>query len=813
MARGRGNGGSIGPMNNGQPSGKDVDVLLPDPERKGLLARPAAEPILLVAVFFVMALALAAGRWEINAFPEIRIALGFFLFFIAPGFVLGSILVPAGRLRPAERMGTVVALSMGAWAFPGLLCYHLGLSLHLCLLIELSVLSILLVMALTLSWVSGEGSDPDPKVALNRWGTVSVWAVILLIAAITAWTGAFRGVTLDWDYFNYISAVRKLVSWSRAGIGHFAYPDAPPDPIHSYNIWALQWALIAKLYRLDPIELYSRAAFLTVPLATFSFYALGRRLFTADVSRTALFLFCSYQVIYGGMLFLGRTTFYPADSQWLIAFPSCLCLFLLVVEGRERGCFHNLGGLIALALTVLAMSITHVLWGLCFYLVLGFFALALLLRRLGLGRAVAAAWKCGGGRSLSLALLLAATPLVFALIDCIAMIRSDNLQGFSPLIGGGADFSTPAYALVFVILPAAIVLAAAWRHRPRATLQELDMEYTVLFIVIVIAVCLAAAVPYILVRSRTVESTDWTQFGRNPYRAFITPGLFFLNPFERSLQNPNMTFYPIYLIGYLGLPLLLKKAREDYGYMIVIAVLTAVPLVCFHPVLATMFAEHFSLGYLRRLLRLAALFSFFPAALIVHRVAERVWSGLKRPMLNILLSLAICSVLAGACILFPASPTYYNHLAEKTLEIARNSPKNSLIYDDRPFQAIAENEWFKPNDVIFSDFWTSYRLTAHLPNYVAVQHKPGTGVPDQGRRMLFESEFFNPATDVSRMREILDRFRVRGVIINRSPGYRLYGFACGHPEAVGKLKADPEHFKLLYDRGDWAVFRYEPVGE
>ena len=124
-----------------------------------------------------------------------------------------------------------------------------------------------------------------------------------------------------------------------------------------------------------------------------------------------------------------------------------------------------------------------------------------------------------------------------------------------------------------------------------------------------------------------------------------------------------------------------------------------------------------------------------------------------------------------------------------------------------------EGDWFEPDDVIFSDIWTSYRLTAYLPQYVAAQHKPGTGVADQDERRLIEVEFFDPRTTQSRRIEILDRFKARGVIVNRNPTYGLptYRLAADHPEMITILKEDPKYFELLFDEGDWAIFRRKPA--
>ncbi|MFO8058760.1 MAG: hypothetical protein R6V10_15845, partial [bacterium] len=327
----------------------------------------------------------------------------------------------------------------------------------------------------------------------------------------------------------------------------------------------------------------------------------------------------------------------------------------------------------------------------------------------------------------------------------------------------------------------------------------------------IIAGCLAVAVPYILLRYDAIQATNWGQFGRNPYRAFISDTLFMLNPFQRALQNPNMTFFPLYIPAYLALPLLWKRRDEFKGAALILAVLLAVPFICFSPVLAPLFTEIFSLGYLRRLLRLAALFSFLPLGLLICEGAGFVFAQERRPYLHTLLAVSVAVLISAASILFSARPGPYNEMLKKRTEVTLKWSKDSLIFDAAPFRAIRSHEWFEKDDVVFADIWTSYRLTAYLPQYVSVQVKPGTGVSDQDKRRLMGREFFDTRTSITRMREILERFGAEGVIINRNPFYRMpaYNRLCGHPEAAGKMLRD-DHFELLWEKDDWLIFRYRP---
>ncbi|MFO8057505.1 MAG: DUF6541 family protein, partial [bacterium] len=508
----------------------------------------ARELIACVAVAVLCGLALLWGRQDWPGPVELRIGLGMALFFIAPGFFFGLIILRRRRISAWEWLPLSIALSMGVWALPGLAAYVLELPLAQVTVIELGVLALLFVAALLFGTQNartvGEIKDERPA-----FPTVLVVCIIgVLAVGFSAWLGAFRGAELDWDYFNYISHVRKLLAWDHASIAHFAYKDAPPDPVHSYNIWALQWSLIARLFELDPIELYSRSAFITIPASLLAFFGLARRLLSESAARTGLILYFFYHLIYGGFVFLGRTTFYPADSQWLLVFPACLFLFTFFfdeVSKKERA-----GVFAGVALSALAMSVVHVLWGLCFYIVLGLFFIIRFAGQRRAGERVRLAWRSRKKTAVYVFALLLLLPYLFAAGKVAAMLVRNRPEGRLPLFAGRLEFlfSLPAwvYALVFVVLPLLGILYFLLKERAEkepAASASLMPAARVLWI---IAGCLAVAVPYILLRYDAIQATNWGQFGRNPYRAFISDTLFMLNPFQRALQNPNMTFFPLY---------------------------------------------------------------------------------------------------------------------------------------------------------------------------------------------------------------------------------------------------------------------------
>lgn len=167
---------------------------------------------------------------------------------------------------------------------------------------------------------------------------------------------------------------------------------------------------------------------------------------------------------------------------------------------------------------------------------------------------------------------------------------------------------------------------------------------------------------------------------------------------------------------------------------------------------------------------------------------------------SILLSLAFIKVPGEAL---------YSNLLQKMIALSKPELRESLGFKDSAIEYLSENNLVKPEEVVYSDIYTSFRLSAYLGCYVGVQHKPGVGVWDQDIRRNEEMEFFSGEVSVERMVEILKKRRANWVIINRNPQYQFYNLSLGHPETVGKLESAGEWFSKVYDKGDWVIFRFE----
>ncbi len=727
---------------------------------------------------------------------SLKITFGFLTLFFFPGFCLAEILSGKERIDFIDQLGWSVVLSLGIYSYPGLLAFIFKLRLEWIFWLFFILAVLFWLGAIFSSFSVRAGFFSIRKLS---WEKASGVILIFLAGLLAYYVGGFRGPGHDWDLFNYIGEVRKFLVWGGAEVHHYFYLDAPPDPVHSYDLWALLWSVLAFKNRLDPIPLYIHSVFLTIPLCLFSFWSFARRGVGELGGFFAFSFYYFFQLFYGGLQFLARSSFYPADSMWLLCFPGLLSFWFFYLEkgGKAR--------LIATCFSALGMSIVHILWGLVWYLVLGFYLLWEIFRALALTKILKDFSGSWGKKFLKFIFwALVIFPYLLSLFYIFYKLRQEPPLWFKPIFSEFFLDRLWFYALVFLAVPVFILVYLA-RERLRRSKEKFALDQNFKKVLGIIFFSLLIALPYICLRAEVVRYTQWESFGRNPYRALITPELFFLNPFKRSFFNPNMSFHPFFWLGVIFSLLFFFWKRDKfsplaragfYSFWSVIALVL-------NPVYSSVFAKFFTLGYLRRILRLPALLGF----LFAGGVWERF--GLKREQTRRLVLVWIFSALISlALIPAPAEPLYRG-LFKKMIFLAKKENRDRLLDDSEPFEYLKKNHLIKPKEVVFSDILTSFRLPAYLGCYVAVQHKPGVGVPDQDERRKEEQEFFHSQTSLERILEILKKRKASWVIINRNPGYKLpaYPVSFGHPETAGKLLSAPQYFEKIYEKDDWLIFR------
>jgi len=741
----------------------------------------------------------------INPGLNLKIAVGFLSLFFFPGYCLAEILL--NRVTDwLDRLGFAVLFSFGIFSYPALLFFLLELDLQTVFWVFFLIsLSIWMLFLFQTSGDLFQISFSPPALKKDFLAKAFVLAFAMGSSILAFYLGSYRRPGHDWDYYNYITMVRKFLVWGKASIHNYYYIDAPPDPIHSYNLQALLWALIARENRIDPVPLYVHSAFLTVPLCFIAFFGMARRVLSERGGFLAFCFYVFYQLFYGGLFFVRNSSFFPDDGMWLMAFPALINLTFLYLEKNDSKILP------LLAFSSLGISIVHPLWGLAYYLVLFFYwkfeltitSKALQNIRLSSGNHIFSYLKY----ILSVLIL---SPYLLSIVYLIKKLSENHPNWFEPLFPGFFLDKLWFYVLVFMVMPFLLFIFMA---RPYSKLL-LNFQRSEFYIngyhkkaLLVIILCLLIASPYIYLRWQTIQYTQWSSFGRNPYRGLLTPNLFLLNPLKRSFLDPNISFHPFFWFGLVFSPWLLWLGRRDKkpGALAVFYSLVAIVALVLHPVLATIFSEFFSLGYLRRILRLPALLAFLAPAAFLE------WVFLKYKLKNIwanLLGIVISCVIGLSLIPIPGDTLYYRLFKEMRLQL-KPEYQETLFWDDAPFKFLKEKNLVQPDDVIYSDIFTSFRATAYLDCYVAVQLKPGVGVPDQDQRRLEEMVFFSPDTSPELMLKILQLRNADWVIINRNPQYVIPAYddlALSHPEAISKLNGLGD-LEKIYDRGDWVVFK------
>jgi hypothetical protein len=209
------------------------------------------------------------------------------------------------------------------------------------------------------------------------------------------------------------------------------------------------------------------------------------------------------------------------------------------------------------------------------------------------------------------------------------------------------------------------------------------------------------------------------------------------------------------------------------------------------------------------------MFASLSAGLVVTWMAEKF--GLrKRVFVEAIVFLALaCAVWA-----YPYSPPYFERAFDKAVFIISKAPSRGLFWHPeydiyKAHSANWDTERFdemlssvKNGDTIFSDRFTSYRLTAYRDVYVVCRFKPSQSVRDQMKREEDQARFFAEKNNESRC-QILKKYNARWVLLNLDPDYRVRDYYLGDPWTARELEADKERFSVVNQGDNWVLFRAE----
>lgn len=612
-------------------------------------------------------------------------------------------------------------------------------------------------------------------------------SVYLLILFFTVWTlvaGAFRGWGEDWDYYTYITMVGRLVS--RGIIDNYptAYANEIVDPIHGFNVWALLWASVAKGASVTPVFLYVNSAFLTVPAALCAFYFAGKSLFPKSAAVSSLFCYSVFHLFGMGMILLGRSSFYTDDPAWLIFFPTLLGTAIRFVN-EERKCW-----LIMSALLAAVAWLIHPLWGM------------LALVSLGLGVAGKLFVRAGVSRMDKIALMAGVCifflPVLYA---CIKLLSGDS-PGFElPPSGWGS--------VCFLGLP--LILFSPWLYKKAKSVYD-DSVFRRWILLTVVSV--VTAFPAVILRLFLISKAGGEGVLSSPYKFFLSGALFVLSPFNYTYTAPDMTVFPLSVLGLFAIPLLFRKLNQDDGKSaFVLLGLFIIPIIAIHPYLAYWFVKWVHIAYLRRALRLGAMFAALSSGLAV------TWFVGRFTLRKRIVAHAVVFIILGIIVwLYPYSPPYFRNSFGKALFIVFKAPSDGLFWhpeydiykmksanwDTEPFEEVLSP--VRDKETVFSDRFTSYRLTAYRDVYVVCRFKPSQGVLDQMEREEDQARFFAEKNNDNRCR-ILKKYNARWILLNLDPDYRVRDYYLGDPWTAQELEADKEKFSVAERVGKWVLFK------
>lgn len=737
-----------------------------------------------------------------------RIDLIIAAFFISAGLIVSTLHFPGG-------VPGMIIIFLGATFFPGYLLirlFRIDLSdpLDIYPLSFVAGASLFSLWGLMLFAVNAKVDAAAPGMAIIGGAMIAMnwrreivsghkegfggpgglgWAALAITVSITLFAfalGSFRGWGENWDYYTYITIVRRLIERGVAADYPVEYANEGPDPIHSFNVWALMWAAVGRGARMDAIALYVKSAVLTVPAALLSFYYFARTLFNRPNALVALLVYSAYHLLGLGLVILGRTSFYNADPAWLIFFPVA---FGLAWTYADRG---GKGAAITAVLVSCGTFLIHPLWG--SLLVSGVSLIPLLSFR---NKSIE------HNRAIKIMGITGAAIFCIPLLVAVAAATSDTrfkLSGFIELKGG---------MVFFLFIP--LVMVSPWLIlRARALWNDASFKRSW----IILALIIAALLPLVVMRYVHVQSARPEIFtATHPYKLFIASRLFILSFFNYTYTAPGMTLYPLSALGIIALPwLFIRREKIGPGAVLAAAGALLIPFIANHPYMSFLFVEATHTAYLRRALRVSAMFAACGGSVLIAAAV------LKRPRYAGITAAGVALVSGVLFALYPYSPLYFQRAINKSWFVATKAPRPGLFwhpaYDAYKIENIAwDGEEFStlvdqipPGETVFSDRFTSYRLPAHRDIYVVCRMKPGAGVTDQAQRRKDQARFFRAETTREERCRILKKYDARWVILSLDPNYRLRDYYLGDPWTAKKLNDDTGRFRAAGRIGPWVMF-------
>jgi len=735
------------------------------------------KPLFWAAVGFIIAGGLAtASHWPGGT---VGMVLVFFGMIIAPGYLLSNVIFD----EPSDPWGIYplsLVLGVSCFGLVGMIMFFLRAPVG-------AAYPSMAAVGVVCAVFARKKARHFEKGRFKEAGALG-WifaAVVFLTVFISLLLGSFRGWAVEWDYYTYITMIRRIVARGVADNFPLAYSNESHDPIHSYNVWALMWAAISTAIRVDPISLYIKSGVLVIPAAILAFYSLAKTLFDRAVGMAATVCYALYHFIAMGFILLGRCSFYNADPAWLIFFPTVISLGWRYSENGGRG------RLAACMLTLAGTMMVHPLWGVLSGMALALGALVRVVSDGSEARPVSR-WASRIGWVVLL------IPVVWGLWHVT----------FETEVEGGKKPELWWDFIFFLGMP--LVL---WTPRLIESARNLT-EKSRRAVVLVLSGAIAT-IPFVLLRFIETRGARMEEFETlKPYNWFITESLYVLHPFHATYTAPDITLFPWTLLMLLALPwLIVRYRRGNVASLFAVLAILLIPVLAFHPYLSWIFDRLLHMAYLRRALRFSSLFAAVAVGMGAWAIARHAgkWAGVA------LVSLGLAAAVASGA--FPVNPDYFRGAMAKSIFIMLHRPAQGLFWqsddnahrirgvrwDTEEFAVLLKHVPLR--ETVLSDPFSSYRITAYRDIYVLSRLKYSIAARDQLRREEDASALTTAGYDSSRVCNLLRRYRSRWILLNLDPGYRMRGYFMWTPQTVNMVLNSGKYFEPVDQRPPWVLFR------
>ncbi len=373
--------------------------------------------------------------------PTFALALGLFLIFIFPGYLISSVLLPSSF--SLSQIPTFFVFSLALWAIPATALQLVGANWFAFRVVFVLMLWALLIAALARRWRAEKTS-----VAFAR-SEIIIELGLALLGIVVAFLVA-RGAR-DADDWLYLQVTQQFIGSDPFQI--FAASEARYSVRYAFHVWIFLQAYLGEWLNADVVMLLrDLLPTLVAPLALLSFYAWGKTFFGA--ARGGLIAVCVQLLIYvtfangdgWGRGFFARSA-QDKFLVWLIVLPIALMFaWNFLRAGKFSNWFAYLAAMIA-GLWVHPVSLFLVVLSLGGFALFNFFSRAAFPRRRWFSLTIA-----------TLPALLAPLVIRATTLPSVFTVNTPEVEAYMRLSDGRLLFRPPFYLLDPALLAHPILL-------------------------------------------------------------------------------------------------------------------------------------------------------------------------------------------------------------------------------------------------------------------------------------------------------------------------------------------------------------------